>query len=224
MDLGRIMKRAVRRVANLLGAYARREGWWASANFRIYYRVDDAWGSLHFIFISDGFEGRDEFENYESVMSYLRRRLSDDPDLFGAIHLVVETFNQVAEGGLYAIGDDYQLAKPRDLAVLTLNKVGPLIAAYADQLDWHEDDFRLLFKPESASDKLRMVLLLDDPEASTTELRDKINNFLERSLSDEPDLLYTLDLEVTGAETPGAEDMKEWIDSQYPGYRSLSLA
>lgn len=222
MALGRIMKRAVRRVTDLLGAYARKEGWWASADFRIYFRVNDAWGGLHFILVSDGFEGRDEFENYESVMTYLRHRLSDDPDLFGAIHLVIETFKQVAEGGLYAIGDDYKRAQPRDLAVRTLNEVRHLIEAFATLREWHEGAFRLLFKPESASDKLRMVLVWNDPEPSTTELRDAINTFLEERLSDQPDVLYTLDLEVTGTAPPQAEDLKEWIDSRDPGYLSHS--
>lgn len=92
---------AVRRVAEILGAYARREGWWP-LDFRLYYRADEKWVKIHFIFVSDGFDGRDENESYRSIMDYVRIRSQDDSDLFGALGLVLQSFKQRNEGGIYS--------------------------------------------------------------------------------------------------------------------------
>src|SRR4051812_38689927 len=112
MALSPTMKRAVRHVADLLGEYARRQGW-GSDDYRLFFRVNAAWGSIHVVFVALGFEGRDAYECYAAVEQFLRDSLEDEPDLFRSIGLVIRTPKQVDEGGIYAIGPGYFEVKPK---------------------------------------------------------------------------------------------------------------
>ena len=106
MGRGTIVRRAVRRIADALRAYADARGW-SPEEFQVFARVNDRWGKIHIIFVSQRFENHPNFASYTSVRDFLRRELQDDPELDQAIGLVVRTPSQVEQGGIYAIGSGY---------------------------------------------------------------------------------------------------------------------
>src|SRR4051812_5989919 len=112
MALSPTMKRAVRRVADLLGEFATQQGSGVE-DWRLFFRVDPDWDRIRVIIVSNGFEGHDPYGSYAAVEQFLRDKLRDDPALFHAIGLVIRTFQQVDEGGIYAIGPDYFEVKPK---------------------------------------------------------------------------------------------------------------
>ncbi|MBI1914217.1 MAG: hypothetical protein HYS12_05700 [Planctomycetes bacterium] len=104
------MKRAIRRVVQLLQRYATVHGW-QPGEYRIFIRANEEWGYIVIILVAKAFPGKDEFEQWESVIDFLEKELKDDRPLFEALSLNLRTFDQVAEGGLYAIGDSYEEAE-----------------------------------------------------------------------------------------------------------------
>jgi hypothetical protein len=101
------IERANNRIHEILGEYAASQGW-SPDDWNLYSWVNKDWGNLHVIFVSKGFNNADYYNHYDSVMNYLTEKLSDDPDLLGAIGLVIRTPDQVQEGGIYAIGEEYE--------------------------------------------------------------------------------------------------------------------
>ena len=101
------MKRAIRRVVQLLQRYATAHGW-HPGEYQIFIRSNEEWGRIEVILVAREFPGKDEFEQWESVIDFLEKELKDDRPLFEALHLNLRTFDQVAEGGLYAIGSGYE--------------------------------------------------------------------------------------------------------------------
>ena len=97
---------AVNRIVRLLRGYAQGQGW-GPEDYRLYFHVNERWNHVHIIFVARGFEGRDYFECYDSVWKHLEGGLKDSPELLSAIGLVIRTFKQVDEGGIYSIGSDY---------------------------------------------------------------------------------------------------------------------
>ena len=102
-----ILKRVVRRVAKALTDFARDKGW-APEDYRIYYRVNEVWDQVHFIFVAKAFESRSDFENYAEVRAYLEKSLADDPGLLKVIGLAVRSLSQVEKGGMHSIGPEYK--------------------------------------------------------------------------------------------------------------------
>jgi len=107
MALQAEMKRAIRKVARILQRYAAAQGW-RPGEYRIYFRPNEEWGYIKIILVAKGFPGKDEFEQWESVINLLEKELKDDRPLFEALGLNLRTFDQVAEGGIYAIPDSYE--------------------------------------------------------------------------------------------------------------------
>src|SRR5205823_4591383 len=104
------MKRALRRVIQLLRRYATAHGW-QPGEYRIFLRANEEWGYIKIILVAKTFPGKDEFEQWESIIDFLEKELKDDRPLFEALGLNLRTFDQVAEGGLNAIGDSYEEAE-----------------------------------------------------------------------------------------------------------------
>jgi hypothetical protein len=92
------MKRAMRRVVQLLQRYATPPGS-RPGEYRIFLRANEKWGYINVIFVAKAFPGKDEFEQWESVSDFLEKELKDDRPHFHAIGLNLRTFDQVAEGG-----------------------------------------------------------------------------------------------------------------------------
>ena len=107
MDYGPIVRRAARRIGEAIDGYARTRGW-SPGDYRWFYRAQPEWGHIHVILVARGFKGRGYSESYRSVMEFLKGDLADEPGLVESLGLVVRDFDQVAEGGLYAIGPDYE--------------------------------------------------------------------------------------------------------------------
>src|SRR5712691_5032182 len=99
MAIEAAMKQAVRRIARALRAYASAQGWQPD-DYRIFLRLNELWGQIHAIVVAKAFPGKDMEEGWLSVIEFLEKELKDDPPLLVAFHLVVHTFDQVAEGGL----------------------------------------------------------------------------------------------------------------------------
>jgi len=114
MGLSPNMKRAVRRVADVLGAFARGSGWWP-LDFRLYYRANEEWGRINFVFASDGFAKNDYIKNHRHIMAYLKDRLQDEPDLVDALNLSLRSMKELTEGGIYSVDRSYSFIRPRDL-------------------------------------------------------------------------------------------------------------
>jgi len=107
MALEAAMKNAIRRVVQILRAYATAQRW-HPGEYQIFIRPNEGWGQIHIILVAREFPGKDYFEQWESVIDFLEKELKHDRPLFEALHLVLHTFDQVAEGGLYAIGSGYE--------------------------------------------------------------------------------------------------------------------
>jgi hypothetical protein len=107
MAIDTTLRRAVRRIAEALTKYARRQGW-KYDEYQIYYHVNSIWNKLHVIFVARGFEGRGDFQNYVSVREHLEKELADEPGLLDMLGLIVRSPKEVEEGGIYAIGPEYR--------------------------------------------------------------------------------------------------------------------
>ena len=222
MALSPNMKRAVRRLANILGAYARKQGWWP-LDFRLYYQTNEEWGKIRFVFVSDGFEGRNYDESYRSVMDYVGERLQDDPELIGALGLTLQSFKQLSEGGLYSIDQSYSAVKPKDLVRRAILHVAMLIVKFAKDHGWNEGDCRLLYRidPESP-DRVRIFLALGENELSIHENRRRIEDYVRSRLFDEPDLLSTFTIEIGVVEDLDKSDIKSMVDFGLRSYFAIS--
>ena len=107
MALDPLMRRAVRLIAGAIEKYAADRGW-GPADYRWFYRTNPDWGLVGVILVAEGFEGRDYFQDYQAVRSYLENALKDEPGLTMGPGIVLRTPKQVEEGGIYAIGPDYE--------------------------------------------------------------------------------------------------------------------
>ena len=100
------MTHALRRLAQAFDAYALAQGW-KREDYRTFVRINEDWGQIHVIFVARAFPGKHLEGQWSRVWDFVERELEDDPGLAKVLHLVLRTFDEVAEGGLYAIGPDY---------------------------------------------------------------------------------------------------------------------
>ena len=100
------LKGPVRRVAQTFRRYALRQGW-GKDEFRILIETNAEWGRIHVILLAREFPGHDVEEAWFSVVDFVDDDLKDEPDLRTAINLVLRTFEQVDEGGLYSLSPEY---------------------------------------------------------------------------------------------------------------------
>lgn len=107
MALEATMKHAIRRIASALERYASAQGW-RPGDYRVYIRPNEEWGQIHLIVVARAFPQNDLDAQWLSAVEFLDKELKDDPALRDSLHLVLRTFAQVAEGGLYAIGPGYE--------------------------------------------------------------------------------------------------------------------
>ena len=85
------LRLAALRVADVLHAYAKSKGW-VRADYRIFMTVNSDWNLLHVTFVSDGFKTgseAEEYQNFDDVMDLLQDQLSDEPELFRSVGLVL---------------------------------------------------------------------------------------------------------------------------------------
>ena len=101
-----VKKRAIRSLVQALQKYAESQGW-QSEDYRIFYWGNWDWGKIHLILVARAFPGRYE-DQWLTISEYLKKELKDEPVLRKAFNLELRTFDQVEEGGLYAIHPDYE--------------------------------------------------------------------------------------------------------------------
>ena len=218
MAVSQSMKRAVRRIADALGVYARRMGWWP-LDFRLYFRVNEAWGHIHVTFYAYAFEGRETFESYQAVMEFLRSRLNDDPELFHAVGLVVQSFKNLEGRGLHSIESHSRLVKPRDLLKVAMREVAGLLDKYASDSGWEKNDYSILSRVEPEQDKLRIILVSPNPEDDR-----RVSDLLQSRLADDPEILKSFEFSHKVPADLGPEGRHSLIKSGYKDFWTLAHA
>lgn len=101
------LKPFVRRIARSLRKYASTQGW-GRDDYRLYFETSELWGRIRIVIVARNYLDNDEFERWNSVMKFLRKDTADDPELIHAINLVVWTFDQLKEGGIYRVSPEYE--------------------------------------------------------------------------------------------------------------------
>ncbi len=189
------LKQAARAVADTLGVYARSRGW-KDDECRIAFRADRRKGQLYFIFASKHFDPEEELRNYVSVREYLGKRLADEPELLDAVGIVIETFEQLEEGGLYAIGPEYRAITPRNLARVALREVAQLITRYADNRGWPDFSYTVLYRFDDDHAACDIRVRVDPGLSSIDDVRRELPVWIDRNLPNTPGLIGSFRLEV----------------------------
>jgi hypothetical protein len=108
------MRRVERRVIDLFRGYARRQGW-RSDRYKIYFVSNEDWGYILVLLVAERFPHADYYDNYSDVHDYLEAQLKGKESvLLRAISLALRTFDQVKEGGMYAIPPSFEDADDID--------------------------------------------------------------------------------------------------------------
>jgi hypothetical protein len=109
MAIQTAMKRILTGIDESIDAYAREKGW-KQDDYQAFLRVNEDWGQFHIILVARAFPVELTPEDqWIEVIEFLQRQLKKKKiDLGGGLHLVLRTFDEVAEGGLYAIGPGYE--------------------------------------------------------------------------------------------------------------------
>ncbi|VTT99873.1 unnamed protein product [Gemmataceae bacterium] len=98
------VRQALQLIHRIVDELAAKNGW-KSSDYRLYVWVKetDYTFSINLLLEARSFPGRDEFEQWDRVLNFLEDRLRDEPEVRRALHLVIQTFDQTAEGGTRAI-------------------------------------------------------------------------------------------------------------------------
>jgi hypothetical protein len=108
MALSRVMRYAVKRLTESLQNYAAEHGW---KDYRLFFRLNEDWGAIHIIVVTDSFKSEDEdayHELYTSINEHLREKLADDPALYSAMGISLYNFDEIP-----SIGREFM--EPEDL-------------------------------------------------------------------------------------------------------------
>lgn len=102
------MKHALRRIDQAVRALAATNAW-QPGDYRLHVWVNDAdlAPGIHLLLEARSFPGATDFEKWDRVLTALETKLKDEPELRGMLHLVIQTFDQTAEGGLNAVGEQF---------------------------------------------------------------------------------------------------------------------
>ena len=106
MALEATLKYGVQRIAQTLRDYAAAHGW-SDGDYKVFVRLNMDWNRIHVLLVAKAFPRNDTKNAWLSVWAFLQDRLKDEPALVDCLNLVVRTFDQVTEGGRYAIGPKY---------------------------------------------------------------------------------------------------------------------
>jgi hypothetical protein len=106
MAIEAAMRQALRKTVRTYQNYAKAQGW-GPGDYKIFIRPNEEWGQIHVLLVVKAFP-RDAEDLWMDVTDFLEKELKDDPRLWEALHLVVGTFDQLAEGSLNVIGRGYE--------------------------------------------------------------------------------------------------------------------
>ena len=116
-------------------------------------------------------------------MDYVRIRSQDDSDLFGALGLVLQSFKQMNEGGIYSIGQAYSFVRPRDLIKRAIHEVGELTVKFAKNQRWADSDYFLFYRVDpTAEDRVGIRLAAPLEVSSLVGGRSSFSNYVKSRL------------------------------------------
>lgn len=88
MDLHPTLRRAARRIAEVLHQYAAARGWkytrwqdWSAGDYSIEMTLNENWLRFDVQFIAQAFAGMDPYDAFNSVQDWLESRLKNEPEL-----------------------------------------------------------------------------------------------------------------------------------------------
>ena len=100
------MKDDAKKIIKAFRRYASEQGW-TPEDYRLLMELVPDWGRIHILLLVRKFVGNDGFETRVSVFKSLEATLADDPRLIRSINFVAHSFDQVKEGGIYAVSPVY---------------------------------------------------------------------------------------------------------------------
>jgi hypothetical protein len=102
------MRYALRRIDQAFRKYAAAQKWQPD-DFALYVKWHEALEiSIQLILVVKSFPGAKDFAFWDQVLSHVERDLKDDPDLRLTVHLVIKTFDDVANEGDLAIPSTFE--------------------------------------------------------------------------------------------------------------------
>jgi hypothetical protein len=96
----------LRKIAKSLHEFAAVQGW-QSGEYQILFQVLEDWGRIRVLFIVKEFGGLSEKQMWVRVWDHLEKSLNPDGGIGFSLGLSVREKQQVEQGGIYSIPDDY---------------------------------------------------------------------------------------------------------------------
>jgi len=100
------LRSALTSVSRALNDFAIQRGWKAR-EYEILFAVSQEWGLIRAFFVVKDFEGLSETDMWGQVWDQLEKALKSGPDIGLSVGLVVHSWDQVNQGGLYSIPVDF---------------------------------------------------------------------------------------------------------------------
>jgi hypothetical protein len=98
------MKPVLQRIATAIRNYASRQGWGAES-YRVFAHLSLGWGRFHILVVLKGVPESSLDNQRLALLHYLRLELDD---LVESLDLTLRTEEQVKQGGIYAIGAEFE--------------------------------------------------------------------------------------------------------------------
>jgi hypothetical protein len=99
-------KTALSRIVDVLKHFAKDRGW-RPEDYEILFRVLEQWGKISVLLITKDFGGLTNREIWDQVFDYMEKELGQGPDIGFSLGLSVRERNQVEQGGMYSIPEEY---------------------------------------------------------------------------------------------------------------------
>lgn len=112
MDLHPTLRRAARRIAEVLHEYAATRGWkytrwqdWSEGDYSIEMTLNEQWLRFDVQFIATGFAGMDPYQAFNSVQDWLESQLINDPELARMVDIRPMTPEQFERVSQFSLSD-----------------------------------------------------------------------------------------------------------------------
>lgn len=99
------VRHPIRHAVCILREYAETQGWTAE-DYHVYVRPNLDWWYIDLLLVARRFPKEDEFDNFVAISDFIDAKWKKD-DARPKIGLSLLTFDQVAQGGAYAIPSTY---------------------------------------------------------------------------------------------------------------------
>ncbi len=107
MALTAEVRQTIRWVTRAFGRFAADQGW-KPGEYQVFIHINEDWGKVHVLLAAKDFPGQTELEKWQYVMHYLERHFGEEePWLLKALGLILRTFDQIEEGGIYSISPQF---------------------------------------------------------------------------------------------------------------------